>query len=137
MSAGFHDYILTSYIVACDRAEIRLHAREPHSNEPKETEIIFHGVAAYHFENDNFGTILGWIIEHPLKEFIEQHADQFARGSKSSGWPPFWNDSVDDALTQLKAASIRAFEVASCGYGMDGWVLAREYETRALLPPIV
>src|SRR4051794_13447559 len=84
MPAGFGDYTLTSYVVQCDRAEIRLRAREPHSDTPKETEIIFHGVAAYHFENDNFGTILGWIIEHPLKEFIAEHAEQFARGSKSS-----------------------------------------------------
>jgi hypothetical protein len=137
MPAGFGDYTLTSYVVQCDRAEIRLRAREPHSDTPKETEIIFHGVAAYHFENDNFGTILGWIIEHPLREFIAEHAEQFARGSKSSGWPLFWNGSADDAFRELQAASIHAFEVASCGYGMDGWVLAREYETRAVMPPVV
>src|SRR4051794_36658365 len=112
MPADFHDYHLTGYNVDCEKQEIRLRTRGGRDKDAPCTEIAFQGVAAYHFEYDNFGTILGWIHEQPLREFLEQRVEQFALGWKKSGWPPFWRGSapmwqgsVDDAFSKLQADS--------------------------------
>lgn len=128
MKAPFGDFWLAGYSVDSAAREIRLRATD--NDERRVTEIVFSGVAAYHFECDNFQSILGYIIEHPLASFIEKHAEQFRSGFRQSGWPLFWKDSVEDAVTSLQSDSVRAFEILTA-FGLDGWVLAREYQTHA------
>src|SRR4051812_36081886 len=111
MPSPFGDYHLASYTVLGDRAEIRLRAERTFPGEPKATEIVFLGVAGYHFEHDNFGTILGHIFEQPLNEFLQQHSAQFTEGSNQPGWVPFWTGSVSAALIHLQAISVHAFEI--------------------------
>ena len=130
MPAPFGDYNLASYSVLCDRSEIRLLAQRSFPGKPRTTEIVFSGVVAYHFEHDNFGTILGHIIERPLDAFLHQHAAQLTDGSRQSGWAQFWSGSVADALAHLQASSVHAFELIS-SYGLRGWVLARTCDTHA------
>ena len=127
MPAPFGDFHLAGYVVDCGRAEIRLRA----TDKRRVTEVVFFGVQAYHFEHDNFGTILGHIVELLLEAFLEQHAAQFDEGSRQEAWPLFWQGSVASALAHLKAASVRAYEVTSA-YGMGGWVLAHRFDTFAL-----
>ena len=129
MGAPFGDYILTSYAVACERGEVSLRARRPFEGEPRETEILFSGVVAYDFEHDNFGTILGHIIELSLDEFVRANAEKFAEGWHLSGWARFWTGDVDETVRTLRARDVHAFEISS-SYGMRGWVLATSFETR-------
>ncbi len=134
-SAPFGDLYLASYSVSCERREIRMVAKSDPRDEPLVTEIIFTDVVAYFFEHDNFSSILGWIIERPLTGFLRQHAEDFERGSTESGWPRSWRGSVEDYISELQASSTLAFEIQS-SYGIGGWVLARDYETRAVATPI-
>ena len=130
MSSPFGDYYLASYTVRCDRAEIRLLARRSVPGEPRATEIVFSGVAAYHFEHDTFGTVLGHVVEQPLEPFLYEHSQEFAAGFRQSGWPSFWSGSVGDALAWLQAGSVRSFGIDSA-VGMRGWVLARDFQSHA------
>jgi len=135
MSAPIGDYFLARYCIDCKQAEIRLHAEKPLADTDvcHATEIIFSGVEGHHFEFDNFGTILGHIVEIPLESFVGQRAGQFRDGWRQSGWPNFWRDSVVEAIAYLRGKSIRAFELTSA-CGMQGWVLARECKTQAANP---
>lgn len=130
VSAPFGDYYLASYSVLCERAEIRLRAQSPFPCEPDATEIVFAGVVAYHFEHDNFGTILGHITERPLESFLQEHAARFTNGASKSGWAQFWTGSVPEAHARLIASSVHAFEITS-SYGLHGWVLSRSFHTHA------
>lgn len=138
MSAPFGDYQLISYIVRCDRTEIRLYAKRRHwHGEPMVTEIFFSGVEAYYFEHDNFGTILTDILESPLEAFLEQRTEQFQKGYHQSGWPRFWKLLAPEAyLLYLRERSAHAYEVFSA-YGMWGWVLAREMTTSECKEPAI
>jgi hypothetical protein len=131
MNAPIGDYLLTGYFVDCLRAEIRLLAKRPGEGEPKATEVLFRGVEAYRFEYDNFGTLLGGIVEMPLMPFIERHAEQFSEGWHQSGWPHFWHGSVLEAVSYLQEASVHVFELTSA-IGMHGWILAREFSAQPI-----
>lgn len=131
MGAPYGDYCLAGYSVQSEPAEIRLRAERCHPGKPRVTEIVFTGVEAYHFEHNNFGTILGHIIELPLPLFIEEQAESFRRGWHQSGWPSFWRNSVPDAIAFLESASVHAFELSS-SIGMIGWILAREFQAHAV-----
>lgn len=133
MSAPFGDYHLASYSILCDRAEIRLRAERCTDGDPQATEIIFAGVAAYHFKHDNFETILGHVIERPLEPFLEEHASKFSQGASQSGWAPFWTGSVSTTLAKLQAESIHAFEITS-SFGLRGWVLAVSFDSQLADP---
>jgi hypothetical protein len=120
-----HDNKLIAYEVMCGQRRIVLHTRfderEPHEH----IDVVFEGVEAYHFEGDNFGTILFDVGETPLVELVHEEADRFERG-RNFGWPGSWNESADSLLAYLEEQDCRAF-VINASYGMGGWVLAKSY----------
>ena len=130
MGAPFGDYLLVDYSVSCDEAQIRLRARRVDPGEPRMTMLLFRGVVAYHFKDDNFGTILLYVIEDSLEAFLRLHEVEFATGFARAGWPGFWTGSLDEALAKLGARGIRAYRISSA-IGMSGWVLASSFETLA------
>jgi len=100
------DYWLTGYSVNVKLGEIRLLAEWPYpdlpAGMPGQSEVIFQGVEAYHLIYDNLGTILGWIVERPLEQFLSQKAEEFADGFSHRGWPHFWRGSAAAAVTYLQ-----------------------------------
>jgi hypothetical protein len=131
MTAPFGDYRLISYEVSCERREITFRTERNEPGEPRHTEVLFNGVMAYHFEYDNFDTILSHIIELPIATFLAEHASQLSAGSTQAGWAPFWDGSVEDASRKLHQASIHAFRITSA-MGMRGWVLAQSVKSRVV-----
>ena len=123
MDISVHDNRLLSYYVSSEKAEICLHTvfadHEPHEH----TDIVFTKVAAYHFENDNFGTIIFDVDETDLKTLYSENKGLFDRG-RSYGWPGHWNTSEDALLAYLIQQEIKAFALWF-SYGMSGWVLAK------------
>ena len=81
-----HDNFLISYEVLCREREIHLHTafldREPHEY----TDVIFYGVAAYHFAGDNLQTIIFSIEEVDLEEIYTEYEELFVE-SKNYAWP--------------------------------------------------
>lgn len=127
------DYWLTGYSVDAKLGEIRLRAEWPHpeipEGMPRNSEIRFRDVEAYHLFHDNFGTILGWILEKPLAEFVSLRAAEFEAGYSQDGWPHFWRGSVELAVEYLQSQGTRAFEIVST-LGLSGWVLAGDTDAR-------
>jgi len=130
VGAPFGDYVLSSYTVACDRAEIVLRAQRQVPGDPRVTEIVFAGVVAYDFAFDNLGTILSDMTEHPLGELIGSHAERLREGARASGWAPFMKPDLAETIRDLETNGIHAFAIDSA-IGLRGWVLARSFVTRA------
>jgi hypothetical protein len=131
LGAPFGDYVLVGYAVDCERAEIRMRAKCPFDLERPMTEIAFDGVVAYDFEHDPFGTILSYVIESPLDDFVRANASQFAEGARLAGWAPFWTGDVSETVTSLRARDVHAYQVTAA-IGLHGWVLAKSFDTRTI-----
>lgn len=121
------EYWLPGYSVNVKRGEIRLRAEWMYpdlpAGMPRESELTFQGVEAYHLAHDNLSTILGCVVVRPLEQFVKQHEAEFSAGFARAGWPHFWRGSVSEAVTYLLSKQQRAFEIVST-VGPTGWILA-------------
>lgn len=124
MNISIHDNRLLSYCVSSDTGEILLHTIYEDAEPYEVTDVIFSGVVAYHFAQDNFSTIIFDVQETDAAAIYGSNKEQFAIGQKY-GWPGTWNGSEAEALAYLLAHRVKGF-VLSSSYGMNGWVLAQE-----------
>ncbi len=116
----------------CEQREIRLHT-EFQDIEPFEyTDVIFRGVFAYRFVEDNFSTILFDIAEIPVEDILTADQELFESG-RNYGWPGIWNDSMETLRAYLAENAARGFRI-SPSFGMGGWVLAQSMELIAVTP---
>jgi hypothetical protein len=122
---SIHDNRVISYEVDGERRRIVLRTRFEDREPVEHTDLIFEGVLAYHFENDNFGNILFGVEEVSVPQLVEGNRRLFDEGSKYA-WPGPWNQSTQAAVQHLEAAGARAFEISS-SYGLAGWVVAESY----------
>lgn len=127
---SIHDNLVLSYTIDCVKKTIVLHTVF-YDNEPHEhTGIIFSEVFAYHFEGDNFQTILFDIDQVSPEEVHSAYRDLFER-RKNYAWP-FSYSTEQELLGKLNDKSVRGFLVSS-SYGMEGFVLAEEMRITPLL----
>lgn len=121
-----HDNELLSYTVNCAESKITLRTayrdREPYEY----TEVLFSGVVAYHFESDNFSTLLFDIIEETVEAIYAEYKELF-EARKNYGWPAVDYNTEQDLLAKLREQDIRGFSISS-SYGMTGFVLASEMQ---------
>jgi hypothetical protein len=74
-----HDNKVVSYLVDGQHRRIVLHTQ----SEGRELiDIIFEGVLAYHFENDNFKNILFDVVEVSVGQVVADDRSLFEAGSK-------------------------------------------------------
>ena len=131
MPPNIHDHTLLGYRVSLVDGEVALRTvpDQRASTAPvSEREVVFEGRVAHHFAHVSEGTILAWLLEVPLEQFVCDQVAQFEEGWRQSGWPPWWRDSASEALTYLQQQGVHAFEITS-SYGMGGWVLAHSVRT--------
>lgn len=135
MEISIHDNRLLSYCVSGEAREIRLHTiyddREPNEY----TDVVFSGVVAYFFEQDNFGTIIFDVHETDVAKLYAAQKMQFEIGRKYC-WPGAWNTSEQATLSHLVSYGTKAFELCS-SIGMNGWVLAQSMSIIAINGPKV
>jgi hypothetical protein len=122
---SIHDNRVISYEVDGERRRIVLHTRFEERDPVECTDLVFEGVLAYYFENDNFGNILFGVEEIPVAELVARNRRLFEEGSKYA-WPGSWNESPEVSIQHLESARARAFEISS-SYGLGGWVVADSY----------
>ena len=122
---SIHDSRVISYEVDGERRRIVLHTRFEERDLVEWTDLIFDGVLAYHFENDNFGNILFGLTEISIPQLVEGSRGLFDDGSKYA-WPGPWNESPDASVLYLESKGAKAFEISS-SYGLCGWVVAASY----------
>ncbi len=123
-----HDNHVVGYSVDPVARRILLHTRSDAAR-AEETDVIFDGVLAYHFQGDNFATVLFSVDEESLESTVESARDLFIRGVEHM-WPGPWNESPEIALRYLRSEGAKAFRV-SASYGMTGWVIARSLHVEA------
>jgi hypothetical protein len=119
---SIHDNRVISYEVDAERRCIVLHTRFDERHPVEYTDLIFEGVLAYYFENDNFENILFAVEEVPLPQLVRADRALFEEGSKYA-WPGSWNTSPEAAIQYFETEGARAFEISS-SYGLTGWVVA-------------
>ena len=121
---SIHDNFVLSYTVDCREKQITLRTAYLDGETDEYTEIVFSGVAAYHFERDNFSTILFDIEEASPEQVYADYRNLFER-NKNYGWPEIRYDTEAELLAALKSKGVKGFLISS-SYGMDGFVLAQE-----------
>jgi len=126
---SIHDNRIVAYEVDGERRRIVLHTRFEERVPAERTALVFEGVLAYRFENDNFGNILFSVEEVPVAQLVAGWRSLFEEGSKYA-WPGPWNESPEASIDYFQSKGAKAFELSS-SYGLDGWVIARSYHVEA------
>jgi hypothetical protein len=127
---SIHDNRVISYEVDGQNRRVVLHTRFEERQPFEVTDVIFEGVLAYHFENDNFGNILFGIEEVPVEQLVQENRSLFEQGAPYA-WPGPWNDTPETSVHHLIAKGAKAFEISS-SYGLSGWVIAESYRLQAV-----
>ena len=128
MDAGIsiHDNLVLSYTIDCEKESITFHTVFYRDNEPHEyTDMIFLRVAGYHFEGDNFRTILFNIYPSSPEEVYTSYHELFER-RKNYAWPFSYN-TKEELIEKLDKKGVKGFLISS-SYGMEGFVLAEEMQ---------
>ncbi len=115
---SIHDNQLLSYSVFCDLREIHFHT----AFEDEYTDIIFAGVVIYHFEGDNFKTVLFDIAETTLEDIYAEFESLFSR-LKNHSWLRESYETEHNLIEQMRAKHIKAYRIHS-SYGLNGWIWA-------------
>jgi hypothetical protein len=105
-----------------------MHTRFEDREPIEHTDLIFEGVLAYRFENDNFGNILFGVEELPVSQLVASHRSLFEEGVKYA-WPGPWNTSPEASVQHFESEGAKAFEISS-SYGLAGWVVAKSHRIR-------
>ena len=101
MEISIHDNFLLSYFVDAEKAEIHFHTAYMDVDPNEYTDVVFAGVTAYHFECDNFQTILFDIYEARVNDIYNNNEDLFAR-LKNYGWPNLEFESKEELLHSME-----------------------------------
>jgi hypothetical protein len=118
-----HDNRLLSYCVDSEERRIVLRTRYEDQKTFERTDIVFDGVIAYHFGNDNFETVLFDVKEVSIEGLLQDNREDLVNGQKFC-WPGPWNDSEESCLRHFKSNGGKAFEISS-SFGMgDGSLLS-------------
>jgi hypothetical protein len=126
-----HDNRIIAYEVDAERRRIILHTRFDDRTPTEYTDVMFDGVLAYRFENDNFGNIIQGIEETSLSQLLSDNRNVFEDGKKY-GWPGVWNESPEASLYYFESNRAKAFEISS-SFGLDGWVIAESCRLEKVL----
>src|SRR5690349_19706061 len=105
MDISIHDNKITSYSVNSQKREIQIHTVY-NDKEPFEyTDLTFIGVVIYHFECDNFKTILFDIDEVNLEEIYSEYEALFSR-LKNYSWINIDYKNKEELIEKMKVQSI-------------------------------
>jgi hypothetical protein len=126
MEISVHDNLLVSYEVLCEQREIRLHTEFRDRQPTERTDVVFRGVEAYHFSQDNFLTIVFDISQGSVEDILAAESARFEEGRRYC-WPGPWNNSDAALRKYLKDREVRAFSLSS-SFGMYGWILAQSMD---------
>jgi hypothetical protein len=120
-----HDNIILSYEVDLQNDLIRLHTRYDYEQKQEATEIIFTGVLTHLFEHQLKGSIIFDIGESDISSFIKDN-NALLLINQIYSWPKMYNtlDELEKDLVKERYKYI----ILMSSYGMNGWVLAKNYE---------
>lgn len=120
-----HDNEISSYEVDLRNERIILHTLYENKNKIEHTDVIFDGVLCHMFEHHLHGSIILDIKDYDIQLFIKDNSEQLTK-DKDFGWPMIYANTAElaEKLTQAQYKYI----VIMSSYGLNGWVLAKEYK---------
>lgn len=127
--AKVHDYEIISYEVNLTNQKIIIHAESSDSTLVSKINIVFVDVLSHFFENQLNGSIILDIEKYEISQFIIDNVDLLKK-QKNYCWP--MNYDTDQDLIEKLLKEHYSYYVISSSYGLNGWVLAKKYETIAL-----
>ena len=128
MEISVHDNFLLSYFVDAENKEIHLHTKYPYGEEQEQTDVVFVGVAAYHFESDNLMSIVFDVEETTLEATYLKHQALFER-LRDYAWPNTRCEDKEELLSSMREQGMKAYEITS-SLGLEGFVWARSMVKR-------
>jgi len=130
---SIHDSLLTGYSVDGVSKTMVLHTEPFSGGGDAFVDVIFHGVAAYRFENDLLQNIV-FDIEETSAEETEVIARTIEAEEGRWGWPRDWDPRSETVLQCFKRLGVKVFQLGS-SYGMTGWVAAQSMAEIVRLTP--
>ena len=131
MTRSIHDNRLISYEVHCEDRTITLRTEYRVEGKPTEfTNVTFHGVQGYHFENDAFGNIIFDLETVGIEDLLKQYGAEVSESYRVAGSPGPWAANLETARSYLRDQGTQGF-ILSSSYGLSGWILAREVSVSA------
>jgi hypothetical protein len=122
MNLSIHDNQIISYTVNSHKREIHFQTVYKDKEPYEYTDVIFSGVIIYHFECDNFNSIILDIDEVSLEEVYSQYESLFFK-LKNYGWLSIDFETKEELIQKMKIENIKAFRI-NTSYGLDGWIWA-------------
>ena len=125
---SIHDNIVTGYSVSCSARELVLHTVFQDHEPNKQTNVVFHGVEAYHLVGDNMESILLDVPECPIEQILQEFSAEFESGVKYA-WPGPWNESPESCRQHFAERKCRGWVISSA-YCIWGFVIAQAMELK-------
>ncbi|MDK8182677.1 hypothetical protein [Paenibacillus sp. UMB4589-SE434] len=118
-----HDNEIISYVVNLKKHKIVLHTVQY----PSQTliDIVFDDVLAHLFETQLEDSIILDITKYELHHFSRENRELLEK-QKNYCWPMDYH-TIEELIDKLVKEQY-GFYVLSSSYGLNGWVLAKEYK---------
>ncbi|WP_059049849.1 hypothetical protein [Paenibacillus senegalimassiliensis] len=120
---NIHDNEIISYEVDFRNSKITIQTLN--GNENSITTIEFTDILAHGFETELQGSIIFDIRTFVVSDFLESNKELLEK-QKNYGWPIYY-ENIEDLLEHLQNEKYNYY-VISASYGLNGWVIAKEYK---------
>ncbi|WP_025692070.1 hypothetical protein [Paenibacillus zanthoxyli] len=121
---SIHDNKIVSYEVDFQKSRITLHTIDG-KRDLVITKIEFNDVLAHVFETQLRGSIILDISTLDVSLFLK-HNKELLEKEKDYAWPMYY-EKIEDLLEHLQNEKYNYY-VISASYGLNGWVIAKEYK---------
>lgn len=120
-----HDYIITSYNVDFKKRTIEIYAQNQEKEES--SQFFAQEVLTHSFNTILEYNIVSHIQEYSIDNFIKNNLTTIEELQQSS-WPINFED-IEELKDFLIHNHYKYIEI-SCSYGLQGWVLAKNYQIK-------
>jgi hypothetical protein len=127
MFPRIHDTQVVAYSADSRMERVELVLRDGPGDDVPVFRLVFSGVAAHQFEYPLMPSWVFGLEEIPAEELLTRESESFQEGTRLTGWPGAWADSLERARAYCTQQGLRGFDLES-SYGFDGWVLAQSVE---------
>lgn len=121
---NIHDNEIVSYEVNFQKSRITMHTKDG-KRDSVIIKIEFNDVLAHVFETQLRGSIILDISTLDVSLFLK-HNKELLEKKKDYAWPMYY-EKIEDLLDHFQNEKYNYY-VISASYGLNGWVIAKEYK---------
>lgn len=120
-----HDSEIVSYEVDLKNSKLRLNLQQHELENLKHIDVVFNVVLVHFFETALQGSIIFDVEERGIDKFIKENSNLLNK-QKEYSWPIDYNDVKE--LNDLLVNNQYRYYIITSSYGLNGWVIAKNYE---------